>query len=212
MPCRSAAAISMSLCLNCPALLSAERTAHRWMSLKFPCGNAYLFFVSWRCSSSIPGCHLPYSRQPFRRMNSLFLVCGRLVPIRFMAGAGGARSAWYGLSGVLYAIGGILVVVYPLGGALTLAVLIAIVLIAEGALRVVFGMVVRPLDGWGWLIFGGFGSIVVGVILLIGWPVTALWVTGLLLGINLIITGVINATLALASRTNTSALLTARGA
>ena len=128
-----------------------------------------------------------------------------------MAGAGGARSAWYGLSGVLYAVGGILVVVYPLGGALTLAVLIAIVLIAEGALRVVFGMVVRPLDGWGWLIFGGFGSIVVGVILLIGWPVTALWVTGLLLGINLN-TGVINATLALASRTNTSALLTARGA
>ena len=121
------------------------------------------------------------------------------------------RSAWYGLSGVLYAIGGILVVVYPLGGALTLAVLIAIVLIAEGALRVVFGRVVK-LDGWGWLIFGGFGSIVVGVILLIGWPVTALWVTGLLLGINLIITGVINATLALASRTNTSALLTARGA
>src|SRR6266436_3568060 len=50
------------------------------------------------------------------------------------------RSAWYGLSGVLYAIGGILVVVYPLGGALTLAVLIAIVLLAEGALRVVFGM------------------------------------------------------------------------
>src|SRR6195256_1904420 len=90
-------------------------------------------------------------------------------------------SAWYGLRGVLY---------------------------AEGALRVVFGMIVRPVDGWGWLIFGGFGSIVVGVILLIGWPVTALWVTGLLLGINLIITGVINATLALASRTNTSALLT----
>ena len=56
---------------------------------------------------------------------------------------------------------------------------------------------------WGWLIFGGFGSIVVGVILLIGWPVTALCVTGLLLGINLIITGMINDTLALASRTNT---------
>jgi uncharacterized membrane protein HdeD (DUF308 family) len=122
------------------------------------------------------------------------------------------RSAWYGLSGVLYAIGGILVVVYTLGGALTLAVLIAIVPIAEGALRVAFGMVVRPLDGWGWLIFGGFGSIVVAVILLIGWPVTALWVTGLLLGINLIITGVINTTLALASRTSTTALLTARGA
>src|SRR3979411_3487598 len=42
------------------------------------------------------------------------------------------RSAWYGLGGLLYGIAGVLVVLYPFGGALTLAVLIAILLIAEG--------------------------------------------------------------------------------
>jgi uncharacterized membrane protein HdeD (DUF308 family) len=114
------------------------------------------------------------------------------------------RSAWYGLSGVLYAIAGLLVAIYPLGGMLALAVMIAILLIADGALRVGFAMTVRPIPGWGWLFAGGLGSIVVGVILLIGWPATALWVTGLLLGINLIFTGVMHVALALASRTSTS--------
>lgn len=112
------------------------------------------------------------------------------------------RSAWSGLGGVLYAIAGLLVVMYPLGGALTLAVLLAILFIADGTLRMVFGMTVRPVAGWGWLVAAGLCSIVVGVILLLGWPATALWATGLLLGVNLIFTGVMNATLALASRTN----------
>jgi uncharacterized membrane protein HdeD (DUF308 family) len=114
------------------------------------------------------------------------------------------RSAWYGLGGVLYAIAGVFVLLYPIGGALTLAVMIAILLIAEGTLRLVFAMTVRPVAGWGWLVAAGLASIVVGVTLLLGWPATALWVTGLLLGVNLIFSGAMYAALALASRTGTS--------
>lgn len=110
------------------------------------------------------------------------------------------RSAWYGLGGVLYLIAGLLVVIFPIGGALTLAVMIAIMLIADGVLRVAFASSVRPVPGSGWLIAGGLGSIVVGVFLLIGWPATAFWVTGLLLGVNLIFTGAMHVALALTSR------------
>jgi uncharacterized membrane protein HdeD (DUF308 family) len=109
------------------------------------------------------------------------------------------RSAWYGLGGLLYGIAGVLVVLYPFSGALTLAVLIAILLIAEGSARVVFGAGLRPVPGWGWLVAAGISSILVGVILLLGWPSTALWGIGLLLGINLIFSGAGNVTLALAS-------------
>ena len=111
------------------------------------------------------------------------------------------RSAWYGFGGLLYAIAGLLVIAYPLGGALTLTVLVGILFIADGTLRVAFGMSARPVVGWGWLVAGGIGSLLVGVILLLGWPATALWATGLLLGINLIFTGLTRITLALASRT-----------
>jgi uncharacterized membrane protein HdeD (DUF308 family) len=62
-------------------------------------------------------------------------------------------------------------------------------------------MSARPVIGWGWLVAGGIGSLFVGVILLLGWPATALWATGLLLGINLIFTGLTRITLALVSRT-----------
>src|SRR3984957_10226887 len=58
------------------------------------------------------------------------------------------RSAWYGFGGLLYAIAGLLVIAYPLGGALTLAVLVGILFIADGTLRVAFGMSARPLIGW----------------------------------------------------------------
>jgi uncharacterized membrane protein HdeD (DUF308 family) len=115
------------------------------------------------------------------------------------------RSAWSGLGGVFYGLAGVLVAIYPVSGALALAVMIAILLIADGALRIGFAMMMRPLPGWGWLVAGGLGSVVVGVILLIGWPATALWVTGLLLGINLIFTGSMHIALALASRPGRSA-------
>jgi uncharacterized membrane protein HdeD (DUF308 family) len=114
------------------------------------------------------------------------------------------RSVWYGLGAVLYAAIGAVLILYPTTGALALAVLIAILLIAEGALRTVFGALVRPLPGWSWLVVAGLLSIVVGVILLIGWPVTALWLTGLLLGVNLLMTGIMNAGFAMAARSNTS--------
>ncbi len=111
------------------------------------------------------------------------------------------RSAWYGFGGLFYAIAGLLVVAFPLGGALTLAMLLGILFIADGTLRVAFGMSARPVIGWAWLVAGGIGSLLVGVTLLLGWPATALWATGLLLGINLIFTGLTRITLALASRT-----------
>ena len=114
------------------------------------------------------------------------------------------RSAWYGLSGVLYAIAGFLVVAFPLGGALTLAVLLAILFIADGALRLLFAMTASAAAGRGWLMAAGCCGILIGVMLLIGWPITALWVTGLLLGVNLIFTGAMNIAVALGSKTRAS--------
>jgi uncharacterized membrane protein HdeD (DUF308 family) len=134
-------------------------------------------------------------------LGALLLVTGILQLVHAIKARAWPRSAWYGLGGLLYTLAGLLVVFYPLSGALALAVIIAIALIADGAVRAAFGLVVRPVRGWGWLVAAGLASTLVGVILLIGWPATALWAIGLLLGINLIFTGATNAALALASRT-----------
>jgi len=104
------------------------------------------------------------------------------------------------LSGLLYATAGVLALLYPFPGMLVLTLCLAGLLLADGILRIVLASKVKPQQGWGWFLAGGIASIVLGGLLIFGWPATALWATGLLLGINLIFSGATNAALALACR------------
>ncbi|MDX1653802.1 MAG: DUF308 domain-containing protein, partial [Candidatus Competibacteraceae bacterium] len=71
--------------------------------------------------------------------------------------------AWGGLAvemavGLVYLLVGVLLLVYPLEGILTLTLLLAALLIAEGALRSVAALRLRPTAGWGWLLANGILS------------------------------------------------------
>ena len=47
----------------------------------------------------------------------------------------------------------------------------------------------RPAQGWGWMFFGGIVTLVLAVLIWTQMPGSALWVIGLLVGINLLFTG-----------------------
>jgi uncharacterized membrane protein HdeD (DUF308 family) len=110
------------------------------------------------------------------------------------------RSALYVLGGVLYGAGALLVFFFPLGGILTLTLLIATLLVGEGTLRILLANAVKPRAGWGWLLAAGIASVTLGVMLFTGWPAAAIWMIGLLLGVNLLFSGVTNCALAFTSR------------
>src|SRR5579862_5451455 len=93
--------------------------------------------------------------RPSRFFGAVLLVTATFQLIHAFKVGAGPRSAWYGLSGVLYAIAGLLVIAFPLGGALTLALLLAILFIADGALRVLFAMSISAAVGRGWLVAAG---------------------------------------------------------
>jgi uncharacterized membrane protein HdeD (DUF308 family) len=48
---------------------------------------------------------------------------------------------------------------------------------------------VRPAHGWGWLLFGGIVTVILGILIWTQWPESSLRVIGLLVGINLLFTG-----------------------
>jgi uncharacterized membrane protein HdeD (DUF308 family) len=104
------------------------------------------------------------------------------------------------IGGILYIIAGILLLAFPVSGALTLTLVVAALLIADGVARIILANSVRPMVGSGWMLVAGIASVVVGVLLLIGWPLTGLLALGILLGINLLITGMTNAALGIAFR------------
>jgi len=104
------------------------------------------------------------------------------------------------LGGLLYAAAGVLALIYPFPGMLALTLFLAGLLLAEGILRIVLARKVRQQQGWGWFLAGGIASVVLGALLMIGWPGTALWALGLMLGVNLVFNGATSAALALACR------------
>ncbi|HEU4625916.1 MAG TPA: DUF308 domain-containing protein [Steroidobacteraceae bacterium] len=104
------------------------------------------------------------------------------------------------VEGLLFVVAGGLLLAFPLSGALTLTIIVAVLLIADGVLRLLFANSLRPLAGSGWLMAAGIASVIVGILMLVGWPLTGLWALGILLGINLLFTGTTNTALAIAFR------------
>jgi uncharacterized membrane protein HdeD (DUF308 family) len=47
----------------------------------------------------------------------------------------------------------------------------------------------RPHQGWGWLLAAGIITILLGLMIAMGWPVNSLWVLGLFLAIDLVFQG-----------------------
>lgn len=105
-----------------------------------------------------------------------------------------AARTWGGfllglLVGLLYLAAGIVLWINPLGGAVALTVLLAAVLVVDGILRAILAFQIRPRSGWSWLLIGAIVGIILGVMIWQQLPSSALWVLGLLLGINLMFSG-----------------------
>ncbi|MBV8909978.1 MAG: DUF308 domain-containing protein [Gammaproteobacteria bacterium] len=106
-----------------------------------------------------------------------------------------ARTApgfgWSLLSALVGIAAGLLLLAWPLSGTVSLtAVLIAFLLI-EGGLSILYALEHRgALSGrWGWMLASGILDVVLGLLLFIGLPATALWALGLLVGINMLFGG-----------------------
>ncbi len=93
------------------------------------------------------------------------------------------------LSAIVYLCAGALLLFNPFAGALSLTLLIGAYLIVSGVINLFHGFRHRKEPNFGWFIFGGIVDLILGFIIVLGWPVTALWVIGLLIGIEMLTYG-----------------------
>jgi uncharacterized membrane protein HdeD (DUF308 family) len=98
---------------------------------------------------------------------------------------------WSLLSALIGIVAGVLLLGWPLLGTLSLTAVLIAFLLAEGAITIMYALEHRSATSgrWRWMLASGIVDVVLGVLLLIGLPGTALWALGLLLGINLIFGG-----------------------
>jgi uncharacterized membrane protein HdeD (DUF308 family) len=101
--------------------------------------------------------------------------------------------AWGGfflslLAGVLHLAVGVIVLDRPGEAVLIYTLLLAVFFFVEGLFRIV-GALAGQFAHWGWMLFNGIVTLALGVMIWRQWPISGLYVVGLFLGINLIVSG-----------------------
>lgn len=102
-----------------------------------------------------------------------------------------AKRHWtYYVTAIISIIAGALLILQPAAGILALATVVAVILLIQGMMQIFYAGVYAPFSGWGWMLLSGVISIALTALIYVGWPTTAVWFLGILVGINLISLGV----------------------
>jgi uncharacterized membrane protein HdeD (DUF308 family) len=92
------------------------------------------------------------------------------------------------LVGILYVMTGLAIRDAPVESTALLTMFVAAFFIVVGLFRVIVSLVER-FPQWGWALLNGIVTLMAGVIIYDTYPVSALWVIGLLVGLELIFNG-----------------------
>jgi uncharacterized membrane protein HdeD (DUF308 family) len=114
---------------------------------------------------------------------------------------------WSLLSALLAIITGAALLWWPFGGVLSLTLGLAVFFLIEGVVSIMYALDHRRefTGRWGWMLASGVIDIVLAVLILIGFPGTASWAIGLLVGINMLMGGTALMAMALHARTSATA-------
>jgi uncharacterized membrane protein HdeD (DUF308 family) len=98
---------------------------------------------------------------------------------------------WNLLTAVLYLLAGATLLWNPVAGVVTLTIVLAAYLLATGVIKVLVAFGYRDAipGAWLWMLLSAVIDVALGVLIVAGLPGTAAWVLGLMVGINLVFTG-----------------------
>lgn len=87
-------------------------------------------------------------------------------------------------------VGGIATLAHPVLGLEVLTMILAAYFVAEGIWKVIASFSFRPAQGWLAVLFSGIITWVLGAMIWMQWPASGLWAIGILVGVDLLMTGI----------------------
>ena len=130
----------------------------------------------------------------------LFLIAGISQIIHAFIARGWRGFLGHLLVGVLYVVVGAWLAFFPLTGIIGLTVLLAATFVIEGIFKFIMAVQIRPMKGWLWMIISGIIAVAVGILIIFELPSSATWAIGLLVGLNILMSGVAFVLLALSAK------------
>jgi uncharacterized membrane protein HdeD (DUF308 family) len=132
----------------------------------------------------------------------LFLISGVFGLAVLFSVRGVPAFIWTLIMAALSVVVGAMLIWRPVEGVFSLTLVLTAFFIVEGIFQIVASFTSRDAipGSWGWMLASGLADLVLAAIIIAGWPLSAGWVLGLLVGINLITSGLALATAAIAGR------------
>lgn len=120
---------------------------------------------------------------------AMVLVGGVVLLVDAVRHGGWRSRILHLLIGLLYVALGLYTFINPLAATASLTLLAGAALVATGVLRIIVAFQNRELPHWIWILVSGLLSLLLGVMILMQWPASSLWVLGTFLAIELIMQG-----------------------
>jgi uncharacterized membrane protein HdeD (DUF308 family) len=132
----------------------------------------------------------------------LLLISGVVGLIAIVATHHLHAFLWSLVTAALSVVIGVLLIRKPIEGAVSLTLVLTAFFIAEGVFQTGVALASRQVMGrtWGWMLMSGIADLLLAGIIILGWPGTAIWALGLLVGVNLLTSGCAVVSAALAGR------------
>jgi uncharacterized membrane protein HdeD (DUF308 family) len=92
------------------------------------------------------------------------------------------------IAAVLYLLVGLFLLEDPVKAAVVLTLLLAASFLVGGLVRIIYSLVER-FPGWPWVLLNGAVDLLLGALILMGWPDSSLQIIGLFVGIDLLLHG-----------------------
>jgi uncharacterized membrane protein HdeD (DUF308 family) len=108
--------------------------------------------------------------------------------LAFRASLSWATAMWV-LMGMFYALAGILALNNPLLAAGVLTLFLGVSLVVSGLFRFLLSLSMKAGSMWGWGAASGVITTLLGLMVLVQWPVSSLYILGVFLSLDLLFAG-----------------------
>ncbi len=132
----------------------------------------------------------------------LFFIAGIFRTISLLRHRDMPGFGWALATALLAILLGLVLLLRPIAGVLTLTIALIVFFVLEGVAAILLSVEHRRhLPSWGWVLLSGLVDLLLAFLIWDGWPSSAGWAIGLLVGINMVFLGLSLIMTALAART-----------
>ncbi len=98
-------------------------------------------------------------------------------------------GAWFKV--IMLLITGILLLIWPGSGIAAMAILLAAYFFVDAFASFSMALDLKPLKGWGLAALNGVLSFILGIVMIIGWPFSAPFTVGVIVGVSFLMDGIV---------------------